>query len=509
MSVYPVLSLIAFNISELDPSEVWRALILAFLGGVILWLLIQAILKNWAKSAIFTSMILAFFFSYGHIYLSIKELRLGELLIGRHRFLLPLMTALFVIGVIWVIKIKISVKVNETLNWIALFLVVYPIFQITTYELSSLIDLRGSKATSINPDFGKQNLSNELKHDIYYIILDAYGRADTLHELYGYDNGPFIDSLRNLGFYIAECSQSNYPETKISLASGLNMGYEQDIWDRGNYDKKRFNKLVLNSRIRQILEEQGYKIVAFNSGHIWSEMTDADVYLSPEDISTSWLNQNLSFGAINNFETQLLETTLVNGVNDIELLSRRFNIHKTGYLRRRTEVLYVLDTLSKVSSIPGPKYVFAHIVSPHRPFVFGTGGEEILDADGKLTFEEDYATGYTNQVSHLNLRMIPILEEIIQSSEISPIIIIQGDHGPAFTTPSYRSTILNVYYLPDGGDDLLYPTISPVNTFRVILNHYFGTNLELLEDIHYQSAAEARPEEYQVIPNVGPFCGVR
>ena len=31
----------------------------------------------------------------------------------------------------------------------------------------------------------------------------------------------------------------------------------------------------------------------------------------------------------------------------------------------------------------------------------------------------------------------------------------------------------------------MYPSISPVNSFRVILNAYFGGNLELLEDRTY------------------------
>jgi hypothetical protein len=42
--------------------------------------------------------------------------------------------------------------------------------------------------------------------------------------------------------------------------------------------------------------------------------------------------------------------------------------------------------------------------------------------------------------------------------------------------------IMNAYYLPDGGSELLYDSISPVNSFRVILNRYFGMNMDLLDD---------------------------
>ena len=51
-----------------------------------------------------------------------------------------------------------------------------------------------------------------------------------------------------------------------------------------------------------------------------------------------------------------------------------------------------------------------------------------------------------------------------------------------------RFGILNAYYLPNGGNDLLYESISPVNSFRVIFNSYFGANYEILEDRSYYTA---------------------
>jgi hypothetical protein len=51
-----------------------------------------------------------------------------------------------------------------------------------------------------------------------------------------------------------------------------------------------------------------------------------------------------------------------------------------------------------------------------------------------------------------------------------------------------RLAILNAYYLPGVDSDLIYPSISPVNTFRLILNTYFGADLPLLPDESYLSA---------------------
>jgi len=90
--------------------------------------------------------------------------------------------------------------------------------------------------------------------------------------------------------------------------------------------------------------------------------------------------------------------------------------------------------------------------------------------------------------------MEQVIDTILANSSQPPVIIIQGDHGPGsrldWDSPQRtclweRTPILNAYYLPEGRDSLLYPSISPVNSFRVVLNSYFGTNLPLLPDDTY------------------------
>jgi hypothetical protein len=59
--------------------------------------------------------------------------------------------------------------------------------------------------------------------------------------------------------------------------------------------------------------------------------------------------------------------------------------------------------------------------------------------------------------------------------------------------------ILNAYYFPGGNDDL-YPTITPVNTFRLIFNKYFDQDYPLLEDKALYSAYDI-PYNYVEVPN--------
>ena len=102
---------------------------------------------------------------------------------------------------------------------------------------------------------------------------------------------------------------------------------------------------------------------------------------------------------------------------------------------------------------------------------------------------------YLNQLIFVEEKIKVFVKEILLKSKIAPIIILQGDHGPAFdydwsrypTEEMFkeRMNIFNAYCLPAGGNKLLYNSITPVNTFRLIFNFYFNMNYTLLKDRSY------------------------
>ena len=67
-----------------------------------------------------------------------------------------------------------------------------------------------------------------------------------------------------------------------------------------------------------------------------------------------------------------------------------------------------------------------------------------------------------------------------------------------------RMGILNAYYFPDQDYSKLYKGITPVNTFRIILNKYFGTDLDLLEDRSYFSLLSKPYELVDVTEQIRP-----
>jgi hypothetical protein len=122
---------------------------------------------------------------------------------------------------------------------------------------------------------------NEELPDIYYIILDAYGRSDVVQELFEYNNSSFINYLKERGFHVAEQSHSNYIQTSLSISSSLNLDYlgrveEQTIQSE---DRDPLAELIHHSKLRNFLEEKGYHTVTFATGYAPTTISDSDVFI--------------------------------------------------------------------------------------------------------------------------------------------------------------------------------------------------------------------------------------
>ena len=86
---------------------------------------------------------------------------------------------------------------------------------------------------------------------------------------------------------------------------------------------------------------------------------------------------------------------------------------------------------------------------------------------------------------------LEMIDTVLRKASRPVIIVLQSDHGDEFFLDyekpdelgvHVRSAILNTIYFSDGEYNQLYPTLTPVNTFRVVINHWFGTNYPDLPD---------------------------
>lgn len=497
-AVFPALALLAHNISEISANDAYRSFIISLLATLILVVSLYFLVKDWYKATFISTIALALFFFYGHVYSFLEFITLAGINIGRHRILAPVYLAILGISAWRVSKSKRDIRsITQALNILTLALLIYPSLRITTYYFK--------EAKTEIPDFSSasqilQIQGDEATPDVYFIVLDAYARDDVLKELYDFDNDSFLDDLTEMGFYVARCSRSNYTQTQLSLASTLSMEYIDALgnhYTEENTDRSGLPGFIKKSAVRRFLGQFGYVTVAFETGFNWTQIKKAEVYLTPQTRFTTLLEMT---GGLNGFEVLLMKTSAGLIWIDFASIMPEFLQPDFDYPKKvhRERILFTLDQLGKLPNMPGPKFVFAHIVSPHRPYVFGPDGE-IVDK------EVDNITGYRNQVVYLNSRLIPLMRKIIAKSDPPPIIVIQADHGGDNTAVEDHLSILNAYYLPGGGNQLLYENISPVNSFRLILNYYFAASYELLEDVSYFSSY-GKPYQYTMISDHRPGC---
>jgi hypothetical protein len=485
-ALYPILVLLALNISEVGFSSGLRPLLLSIFMTGLLMLVSYWMTRDWKRTGLISTILLILFYSYGHAYILLKGVNVNELYLFRHRTLIPLWLGLGAITIWWASRRSRNiVSITYTLNLIGLFLLIFPLIQLASFYVQS-------RASRADPQNNASALSLEVPSqppDIYYIILDGYGRSDVLKNEYGYDNSDFLNTLRDVGFTIADCSLSNYAQTQMSLASSLNFNYIDALSDRfveGSDDRTGLDTLIHQSAARVSLERAGYKTVAFATGFLATELTNADYFLGP----------GYSWGQLNEFESLLMETTLARLIQD----GNQFGMQTSGSERFRERTLFTLDKLDELSYIPGPKFVFVHIIAPHPPYVFGPTGGPVEPAEVGTTRTQEGADHYRDQAIYISSRMMEIVPKIIENSSTPPIIVIQGDHGPTVaSSPRSRMSNLSAYFLP-GENASVYSTITPVNTFRIIFNEYFGQNLELLDDISLYSDYTA-PFNLKVVQN--------
>ncbi len=486
-AIYPTLALLAHNITEVSPNVAVIPLMVSIIGAMILLLLSYGLVHNWQRAALVTTILLALFFLYGHAYSSLKGITISGHFIFRHRTLAPLFLIVVGLGAWWACRKRLNVqKLTPVLNVASLLLIIMPTAQIATGLFIQWNAWREAEQMISGSEFGETVVSVTETPDIYYIILDTYERADKIQELYDYNNSEFINWLEDHGFYVANCSLSNYAQTELSLSSSLNFNYLDALNDTltsGNADRSPLWPLIKHSAIRQFLEARGYVTIAFATGFNWSEVNDADIYFTPQ-VGT-W--------ELNSFQYMLIQTTAGRILLDAEEL----NLPNTPDDLTRRRTLYALEKLQVIPSIDGPKFVFAHLLVPHT-FVFGPNGEEIYIDKSTMT-EDIFRQGYIDQIIFINKQIEAVVTTLITNSPTPPIIIIQGDHGTEGSTWANRMSILNAVYLP-GHEGMLYSTITPVNTFRIILNTYFGQNLPLLPDVSLHSGYQ-NPYEYHEIEN--------
>ena len=476
-AIFPILALYAHNIRSIPVplKEVAGPLAVSLAVAAVLFLAFSAAFRSPAKAGLAVSIIVLWLLSFGHLAGWVAFWTEG--LFTRSLFFA---TALLVaLGVFLIVRSPRNFAgLSRVLNVAAAALVLLNVASVAHTLVGKPRIAAGPEVKASGPTAGRPN--------IYYIVLDAYTRGDILQEVFSFDNAPFLAGLEARGFTVAGRSYANYNLTHQSLASSLNFTLLDEAARDVGYassDREPLYSMIRENRVMAFLKGQGYRLVTVSSSIEPTDFRSVDRYFGFASSESE-------------FRSVLLNTTpwpvLFGSAGSAE-----------SYDAHRRRILNAFHALEGSPREKGPFFMFVHIMAPHPPFVFGASGEPVdpdylfalVDADrlhgANPAALPEYIARYRGQLAYLNAKILAAVDAILRQSPEPPVIVLQGDHGSRAYTDLDRPessyfrenlAILNAYHLPGGAGALVYPAISPVNTFRLILKRYFGADLDLLED---------------------------
>jgi hypothetical protein len=314
--------------------------------------------------------------------------------------------------------------------------------------------------------------------DIYVILLDGHAREDALAQRYDYDLGPFLGDLEERGFEVANASHSNYMFTQLTMTSMLHMSLlpvpALEPLVRGRPTSTAAREALIENPSFDFLESRGYTTVAFATPYENVSLRKADVFVDQTPM--------------NEFEQYLLNSTFLLDAIDAVAPDLVPGMQRTAI----NAVFAELPAVARDRSL-GPKLVWAHLMAPHAPFVFGPNGEALdlpvlrrFDhfAAGMGLTDAEFQRRFAGQTQYTDARTLDAIDGILAASSEPPVIIVFSDHGsrlrpfdPATATDDdlrERFGTLFAAYTP--GRQGLYPEdVTPSQIMVNLLNAYFGT----------------------------------
>jgi len=340
--------------------------------------------------------------------------------------------------------------------------------------------------------------------DVYFFLLDGYGRADQLEATIGYDNSGFQRSLESRGFEVHDTATAAYPLTFLSLASTLNMDYPAPPGELGEFTPF-YDAIDGDNETVRAFHELGYQYVFATDYSSFDCGDQVDLCVEPEEGSIDVL--------VGERESAILQATPL-----AEVLPS-LGIHTsplTGYLSPED----VVEEVERERS-DAPVFVYSHILAPHPPYRYLEGCELKTDLRNPslIYWGEEEGTGgaeYRQAIECINRSLLASVDTILERQR-DAIIVIQGDHGPKFGIDFHRplsewSTaelaqrfpILNAQRLPRDCSPSGPHAGLAVNTFRFVLSCITGRAPDPLFPRHFMIDLEQgqieRTDETVLVP---------
>ena len=492
LAIYPILHIAVSNPGQASLGTVTAALAAA-LGAVgLLLLLLRPPFGSWNRSALGVAVILLQFYTYGPVHTAVEApfleavagtagfARLLAVFVPHLHQLLTLVWLGVSVLALWAVsRLPASCILPLAVGCNSMALVLLGL--VSLQWASQWRADAASFPTPVRLERGLTTSSIGYNPDIYSIVLDGYAREDVLRQHYGFDNSEFLNGLSRRGFSINHGSKANYSWTFLSLASSLNMQYLGPLMgDRispATKSRAVVYDAVRDNAVAGFLKQRGYEIVHF-------QMTCGETFENPyADLQVPCHRGVFT----NEFHRVLAEASW------LKVLQSRVSADLAECH------LSNLTNLAGMGSRPGPKFVFAHFVPPHHPYLFDRDGNVLRSANLSNQFEFQkhlwrQKEPYIDQLVYMNRRITAAVDEILATSRRPPVIIITSDHGPQIEGEvsqqeriQARMANLTAVLLPGIAADAIPDGASLVNLYRRIFNQYFEARFEILPDHYYVS----------------------
>lgn len=490
LAAYPLLHIAVTNPGQVTAADVLPVLAAGITVAIALVVLLRPILGNWAAAGLGAAWVVLLFYLYGPVnewWLDwvrngLEQRRAGRAWYNAYPQVVHSATWLIlaVAGIAWLrnATARVAPALTGTLNVVALVLVAL----VAVRGAGNLARDSGGDSTRGTAPPVAAPVAAAATPDIYFILLDGYARADVLAEHYGFDNSPFLDALRARGFQVSDASRSNFYWTFLSLGSALNLDYVQpllgDALDPASRDRTELYRFLRDNQAARYLRQRGYRFVQLQS--TWGGTGSnpfADEFLP--------CHAGL-FG--NEYLRAVADASWLRALESKASLDVA-NCHLRNF-----------ETLAMQARSPGPKFVLAHFMPPHHPYLFDHDGNVLRRATISDQFEfqkrlwEDRAS-YVEQLRYVNRRIGEIVARLIADSPRPPAIVLVSDHGPNLRQGIYpteerriRLSNLTAMYLPGAPPGYLPADATPVNHLRRVFNLYFDAKLPLLPDRYFVSS---------------------
>lgn len=445
-------------------------------ASAILWLVFRWLLKHNLKGALLAAWVVAFYLFFGALFDFLKA-NSPWVFFFRYR---TLVGGFLLIGILLFIYFRRSgVSPTKVVFFLNILLIVFLAVDIITIASKQLSHKEHQLVQNLNPGNG-QIPDSCSKPDIYLLLFDGNASTYGLKELFGYVNNEFDSFLVNRKFHLLPRSRSNYPATRLSMASMLNMDYlywldtSQSIT---HTDEVQMGIQIREAEVMKFLERNGYEIVNYS-------IFDFKDNPSPVNQECKTLNANLlAQGTFlprfaDEFHNQLISNATV-----------RKWLPLFAYGDQLDNNEFCMDATKQEAGIQrnNPRFVYTHILAPHFPYFRDRNGKLLPRVKpGNEGWETGINNPYTDYVHYTNGEIGKLIDTLLQKTAGNAVILLLSDHGFHLNTPVEKEHLkFNnqcAVYLPDGQYGMYSDSITNINQFRVLFNTLFAQQYPMMKD---------------------------